>query len=135
MKTPSGGNACERHRSRLRDHRVCRDHRDRGRRPPGDAVAAARPQGAAGPDPARGARRGHRRRGRAAESVVEQELDCAAAGCPSRERAAAPTAWYWAEGTSSSDGRADETVIVASLADAHVDVTITVMPGGDTAPV
>jgi hypothetical protein len=48
---------------------------------------------------------------------------------------AASTAWYCAEGTSSSDGRADETVIVASLADARVDVTITVMPGGDTAPV
>ena len=34
-------------------------------------------------------------------------------------------------GTSQPDGRADETVIVASLARTGIDVTITVMPGGD----
>jgi Family of unknown function (DUF5719) len=48
---------------------------------------------------------------------------------------AASTAWYCAEGTSTPDGRADETVIVASLSQTRVDVTITVMPGGDAAPV
>ncbi|MDQ1432918.1 MAG: hypothetical protein QOF40_3520 [Actinomycetota bacterium] len=47
---------------------------------------------------------------------------------------AASTAWYCAEGTSSPDGRADETVIVASLADARIDVTITVMSAGDSTP-
>jgi Family of unknown function (DUF5719) len=46
----------------------------------------------------------------------------------------ASAAWYCAEGTSTPDGRADETVIVASLSDARVDVTITVMPGGDAPP-
>jgi hypothetical protein len=47
----------------------------------------------------------------------------------------ASTAWYCADGTSSPDGRADETVIVASLADTTVDTTITVMPGGEKDPV
>ena len=47
---------------------------------------------------------------------------------------AASTAWYCAEGTSTPDGRADETVIVASLSDRRLDVTITVMPGGDAQP-
>ena len=46
----------------------------------------------------------------------------------------ASTAWYCAEGTSTTDGRADETVIVASLSQSNVDVTITVMPGGDAVP-
>jgi hypothetical protein len=46
----------------------------------------------------------------------------------------ASAAWYCAEGTSSSDGRADETVIVASLADTGIEATVTVMPGGDGAP-
>jgi hypothetical protein len=46
----------------------------------------------------------------------------------------ASSAWYCAEGTSSPDGRADETVIVASLASSTVDATVTVMPGGDAAP-
>lgn len=44
-------------------------------------------------------------------------------------------AWYCAAGTSSPDGRADETVIVASLAITRVVATVTVMPGGDAAPV
>ncbi len=47
---------------------------------------------------------------------------------------AASTAWYCAEGTATTDGRADETVIVASLSPTQVVVTITVMPGGDAAP-
>jgi hypothetical protein len=46
----------------------------------------------------------------------------------------ASAAWYCAEGTSTPDGRADETVIVASLADTGIDATVTVMPGGDAAP-
>ena len=46
----------------------------------------------------------------------------------------ASAAWYCAEGTSTPGGRADETVIVASLSDTRVDATITVMPGGDAAP-
>ena len=46
----------------------------------------------------------------------------------------ASSAWYCAEGTSTPDGRADETVIVASVAPSTVDATITVMPGGDGAP-
>ncbi len=48
---------------------------------------------------------------------------------------AASTAWYCAEGTSTRGGRAGETVIVASLSHTRVDVTVTVMPGGDAAPV
>jgi Family of unknown function (DUF5719) len=45
------------------------------------------------------------------------------------------TSWYCAEGTSAPDGRADETILVASVADTKTDATITVMPGGLTAPV
>jgi len=48
--------------------------------------------------------------------------------------AVASSAWYCAEGTSTPDGRADETVIVASLAPSTVDATVTVMPGGTGAP-
>ena len=44
-------------------------------------------------------------------------------------------AWYCAEGTSSADGRAAETVIVGNLAKHPIDVTVTVMPGGDQRPV
>jgi hypothetical protein len=47
---------------------------------------------------------------------------------------AVSSAWFCAEGTSQPGGRADETVIVASLARTRVDVTITVLPGGDAAP-
>ncbi len=46
----------------------------------------------------------------------------------------ASSAWYCAEGTSQPDGRADETLVIASLARTRVDVTITVMPGGDAEP-
>lgn len=45
------------------------------------------------------------------------------------------TSWYCTEGTSTADGRADETILVASVADTRVDATITVMPGGVAAPV
>jgi len=47
----------------------------------------------------------------------------------------ASSAWYCDEGTSSPKGRADETVIVASLASTRVVATVTVMPGGNGAPV
>ena len=45
------------------------------------------------------------------------------------------TSWYCAEGTSAADGRTDETILVASIADTRIDATITVMPGGTAAPV
>lgn len=48
---------------------------------------------------------------------------------------AASTAWYCAEGTSTLDGRADETIIIANLSQRQVTATITVLPGGDIAPV
>jgi hypothetical protein len=47
---------------------------------------------------------------------------------------AVSTTWFCAEGTSTPDGRATETVVVASIADVPVDATITVMTG-DHAPV
>src|SRR5207248_3498905 len=45
------------------------------------------------------------------------------------------TTWYCAEGTSTPDGRADETVVVASVATSRLDATITVMQGATAAPV
>jgi hypothetical protein len=45
----------------------------------------------------------------------------------------ASSAWYCAAGTSSPDGDAEETVVVASLAPHEITATITVMPGGDAA--
>jgi hypothetical protein len=44
-------------------------------------------------------------------------------------------AWYCAEGTSTVDGRATETIIVGNLAKHPIDVTVTVMPGGALPPV
>ena len=46
----------------------------------------------------------------------------------------ASSAWYCAAGTSSPDGDATETVVIASLAHTDIEATITVMPGGDAAP-
>ena len=46
----------------------------------------------------------------------------------------ASSAWYCAAGTSTPDGAATETVVVASLARTDLQVTVTVMPGGDAAP-
>jgi len=46
----------------------------------------------------------------------------------------ASSAWYCAAGTSTSSGAATETVVIASLARTDIEVTITVMPGGETAP-
>jgi hypothetical protein len=45
------------------------------------------------------------------------------------------TSWYCAEGTSTPDGRANETIIVGNVGTTTVDATITVMPGGTRAPV
>jgi hypothetical protein len=60
----------------------------------------------------------------------------AIAASPAVPRAdALSTSWYCAEGTSAADGRADETILVASIADTPVEATITVMPGGVAAPV
>ena len=42
--------------------------------------------------------------------------------------------WYCAEGTSSPDGRADETVIVGNLSARELRATVTVMSGPDQAP-
>ena len=46
----------------------------------------------------------------------------------------ASSAWYCAAGTSTPDGAATETVVIASLAHTDIEATITVMPGGDAAP-
>jgi hypothetical protein len=43
----------------------------------------------------------------------------------------ASSTWYCAAGTSSPDGDAPETLLIASLAPTDVDVSVTVMPGGD----
>jgi len=66
------------------------------------------------------------------ESATASSLARAGVSVPSSD--VASSAWYCAEGTSTPDGRADESVIVASLAPSTVDATITVMPGGDGAP-
>jgi hypothetical protein len=42
------------------------------------------------------------------------------------------SSWFCAEGTSTPDGRADETVVIASVADTRIDATVTVMLGGLT---
>jgi Family of unknown function (DUF5719) len=47
---------------------------------------------------------------------------------------AASVAWYCAEGTSTADGRADETVIVANLSTEPIEAVITVMPGAERPP-
>jgi hypothetical protein len=46
----------------------------------------------------------------------------------------ASSAWFCAAGTSTPDGPATETVVVDNLARADIDVTLTVMPGGDATP-
>lgn len=56
----------------------------------------------------------------------------ASTGVPAAD--VASSAWYCAAGTSTADGDADETVIVASLATTTIDATVTVMPGGNEAP-
>lgn len=44
------------------------------------------------------------------------------------------SAWYCAEGTSAATGRARETVIIGNLEPRRLDVSMTVMPGGETPP-
>ena len=45
------------------------------------------------------------------------------------DRAAVSSAWYCADGTSTSDGRASETVIIGNLARHPIDIELTVMAG------
>jgi hypothetical protein len=47
---------------------------------------------------------------------------------------AVSASWFCAEGTSNEGGRADETVIIASLATGQIDATVTVMPADSHAP-
>ena len=47
---------------------------------------------------------------------------------------AVSVAWYCSEGTSTTDGRADETIIVGNLAHHPIHVTLTVMTGADKTP-
>lgn len=47
---------------------------------------------------------------------------------------ATSSAWYCAEGTSTVDGRAGETVIVGNLEPHSIDIATTVMPGGSVEP-
>src|SRR5713101_4514818 len=49
--------------------------------------------------------------------------------------AAVSISWFCAEGTSAEGGRADETVVIASLATQRIDATVTVMPAGNQTPV
>jgi hypothetical protein len=56
----------------------------------------------------------------------------ASVGVPAAD--VASSAWYCAAGTSTPDGTATETVVIASLADTDIEVTTTVMPGGDASP-
>lgn len=51
---------------------------------------------------------------------------------PSRSNVSA--AWYCAEGTSTPDGRATESVIIGNLERHPIDATVTVMPGGRDEP-
>lgn len=53
-------------------------------------------------------------------------------GLPSADALSA--SWFCTEGTSTPDGRADETIIVSSVADREIVATVTVMPGGTAAP-
>jgi Family of unknown function (DUF5719) len=69
-------------------------------------------------------------RDRDASDQAAARVEATSAAGPSVPSAdALSTTWYCAEGTSTPDGRADETVIVASVADNPVDATISVIPG------
>ena len=61
-----------------------------------------------------------------------REAARASAGVPPAD--VASSAWYCAAGTSTPDGDASETVMIASLAHDAIEVTVTVMPGGDARP-
>lgn len=64
---------------------------------------------------------------------AESAVALAGASLPPADALSA--AWYCDEGTSSPDGRADERVVVASMVSTRVTATVTVMTGGDAAPV
>ena len=55
------------------------------------------------------------------------------AGLPPADALSA--SWFCAEGTSIPDGRAAETIVISSIADREIAATVTVMPGGEGAPV
>jgi hypothetical protein len=76
-------------------------------------------------------------------AVVVQQSESSSSGSPgpaaavvdgvSMPPAAALSAtWFCAEGTSTPDGRATETVLIASMADTPIEATVTVMPGNAT---
>ncbi len=71
--------------------------------------------------------------GEASTSTSAQEPVSTAAD-PAMVAGADVSAWYCAEGTSSPDGRADETVIVANLGPDELPARMTVFPGGEAAP-
>jgi hypothetical protein len=74
-------------------------------------------------------------RDRDASEQATARVDATSAGGPSVPAAdALSTTWYCAEGTSTPDGRADETVLVANVGDSRVDATITVTPGDASTP-
>jgi len=60
----------------------------------------------------------------------------AAAGAPTvTGDEARSAAWFCAAGTSDPEGRATETVLVTNLGDDELPAVVTVLPGGDAAPV
>jgi hypothetical protein len=67
-------------------------------------------------------------------SVASTELRAVRAGIGVPAADVASSAWYCAAGTSTSDGDATETVVIASLARTDIEATVTVMPGGDDEP-
>ncbi len=67
-----------------------------------------------------------------ASSSTAARAAAASIGVPAAD--VASSAWYCAAGTSTPDGNATETVVIASLAHTDIEVTVTVMPGGDAAP-
>jgi hypothetical protein len=113
---------------------------------------AAEPASAPASAPRRRRARGSRRRGpilfvvvaALVAAVVAQQNESgsgasnaavvarASVGVPAAD--VASSAWYCAAGTSTPDGDATETITVASLAHTDIEVTVTVMPGGDTTP-
>jgi hypothetical protein len=65
-------------------------------------------------------------------STTSSRASHARVGVPAAD--VASSAWYCAAGTSSADGAATETLVIASLARTDIEATITVMPGGDASP-
>jgi Family of unknown function (DUF5719) len=71
----------------------------------------------------------------ASTRAVARVPDESAAGPSVPSARALSTSWYCAEGTSSSDGRAGEVVVVQNAGATRLDATITVLQGSNTAPV